>query len=116
MEASFNCVTTCGENAFETRVDGCKQVSFGDRLSKIIIGTQVHSGAYVGLLSFRGEEDKRDSDGLCIGPKSGDDAVSVQTRLITSQRMRSGFCFFAKSTPARPLFIGPVLSPRIQAF
>jgi len=68
------------DSAFETRADGCKQVSFRDRLSNIIIGTLIHSGAYVELLSFRGEEDNRDCGGFCIGPESSDDAVSVQTR------------------------------------
>ena len=36
---ALNCGTACWVSWFETQADGCQQVSFGDRLSNIIIGT-----------------------------------------------------------------------------
>src|ERR1700761_3876483 len=79
-ERGFCCRIGRLDSPFQTGADGRQQVSFGDRFRNIIIGTEVYSGAYVELLSFRGQEDKRDSDRLGIRPKSSDDAVSVQAR------------------------------------
>jgi hypothetical protein len=45
----FNCGTTCWISAFETRVDGCKQASFGDRLNRGKLGSDLNFQQFLDL-------------------------------------------------------------------